>query len=200
MQYHDEHQHVQRRVHVGREDTVNAFISSHLSRIATIRNADILLATARSQWHTICTAKAVRKTQLFAFLLVSTFGLCHLFAEDAGARQRFAGTWEGKLKDKVICTIKLDADEAISGAMHACQINVNGDGDLIESEESQGSEEKPDPILDPKIQGDTLSFAIKDEDSEPPLKFELKLSGEQQAELTILNAPGRVKPIHFAKK
>jgi len=121
--------------------------------------------------------------------------------QDSGAQKRFAGLWEAKLKDKVICAIKLEAAaNNISGAVLACQIHVNGDGELIEQESSEPSDDKPEPILDPKIQGDTLSFAVKDEDDEQPLKFKLKLTCDTQAELRILNAPAPVKPIHFEKK
>jgi hypothetical protein len=139
----------------------------------------------------------MRKLPFFV-LLLAAIALHVLDAQDTGAQKRFAGTWEAKVKDKVICTIKLEASETISGAMHDCKINVNGDGELIEPEASEGSEDKPAPILDPKIQADTLSFEIKDEDD--LLKFELKLTGEGQAELRVLNAPALIKPIHFEKK
>jgi hypothetical protein len=44
-----------------------------------------------------------------------------------------------------ICTIKLEAAERISGAMHACKINVNDDGELIEPEASADSDARPTP-------------------------------------------------------
>jgi hypothetical protein len=142
----------------------------------------------------------MRKLPFFVFLL-AVISSTVLAAQDSGAQKRFAGLWEAKLKDKVICAIKLEAAaNNISGAVLACQIHVNGDGELIEQESSEPSDDKPEPILDPKVQGDTLSFAVKDEDDEQPLKFELKLTGEAQAELRILNAPAPIKPIHFEKK
>jgi len=52
-------------------------------------------------------------------------------------------------------------------------------------------------MLNPRVHGDTLSFEHK-EDGEV-VKFEMKLVGDGQAELTILDAPVPVKPIHFAK-
>ncbi len=141
----------------------------------------------------------MRKLPFFVFLL-AVISSTVLAAQDSGAQKRFAGLWEAKLKDKVICAIRLEAAQTISGAVLACQIHVNGDGELIEQESSEPSDDKPEPILDPKVQGDTLSFAVKDEDDEQPLKFELKLTGDTQAELRILNAPAPVKPIHFEKK
>ena len=134
--------------------------------------------------------------ELWIFILLLPLALVAL-AQDAGVPKRFAGTWEAKFKDKVICTINLEVADPLSGNMHACNVNVNEDGDLIEPE---GSDDKTDPILDPKLQGDTLSYSVKDEDGGEPLKFELKLTGEGRAELTFLNAPVKMKPIRFEKK
>jgi hypothetical protein len=120
-----------------------------------------------------------------------------VLAQDDGAQKRFAGTWEAKFHNKVICTIKLEAANPPSGAMHACTINVNGEGELIEPETA---DDRTNPILNPKLQGDTLRFAVKDEDSEQPMKFELKLSGDAQAELRFVSAPVAIKPIRFEKK
>ena len=134
-------------------------------------------------------------------LLVFWLAICGsrlLPAQDAGSQQRFAGTWEARFKEKVICTITLETGKTVAGAMHACQINVNSDGELIEAGASQDSEDKPDPILNPKIRGHVLAFEVQDD--EQPLKFELKLTGAAQSELQILNAPAPVKPIHFQKK
>lgn len=118
-------------------------------------------------------------------------------AQDAATQKRFIGTWEARFKDQVICTINLETGDPLSGNMHACNVNVNTDGDLIEPE---GSDDKTDKIVDPKLQGDTLSYSIKDEDGGEPLKFELKLTTEGHAELTFLNAPVKMKPIRFEKK
>jgi hypothetical protein len=120
-----------------------------------------------------------------------------LAGQDAEAQKKFAGTWEAKFKDKVICTIRLKASDPISGETDACNINVDANGDLQEPE-STGQPDAPSPILNPKLQGDTLTFEEKDGDD--VLKFEMKLTGDGQAELRILDAPVPVKPIHFARK
>jgi hypothetical protein len=138
----------------------------------------------------------MRKLRILVLLLpLASLAL----AQNADTQKRFAGTWEAKFRDKVICTIKLEAGESLSGVVQDCTINVNEQGDLIEPDASQ-SDDKPSPILDPKIDGDKLSFATKDEGDDPPMKFELKLTGATQAELHILSAPMPVKPIHFEKK
>ena len=120
-----------------------------------------------------------------------------LVAEDAEAQKRFAGTWEAKWKDKVICTLRLRAGEHISGEMEACNINADANGDLQEPE-STGHADPPSPILNAKLEGDTLRFEMKDDDD--VLKFEMKLLGDGRAELRILNSPVPIKPIHFDRK
>jgi hypothetical protein len=142
-------------------------------------------------WRFACFVDAMPRLRIFILLL--PLALLALAQEP----KRFAGTWEAKFKDRVICTINLEVANPVSGNMHACNVNVNEDGDLIEPE---GSDDKTDPILDPKLQGDTLSYSVKDEDGGEPLKFELKLTGEGHAELTFLNAPVKMKPIRFEKK
>lgn len=119
-------------------------------------------------------------------------------AQDAGAQKKFAGTWEAKWHDKVICTLMLKAGVQISGETADCRISVDANGDLQEPESSERSDMPPLPILNPKLQGDTLAFEQKDEDA--VLKFEMKLIGDGRAELRILNAEVTIKPIHFDRK
>ena len=132
---------------------------------------------------------------VFALLILEA--CLPLSAQDAKAQQRFAGTWEAKFKDKVICTIRLKVGEQISGETDACRINVDANGDLKEPEGTD-SPDQPSPILEPKINGDTLAFQEKDGDD--VMKFELKLVGDGQAELKILDSPVPMKPIHFARR
>lgn len=120
-----------------------------------------------------------------------------LTAQDAEAQKKFAGTWEAKWKDKVICTIRLKAGEPISGETEACNINVDANGDLQEPESTDHSD-APSPILNAKLEGDTLRFEEKDGDD--VLKFEMKLLGDGRAELRILDSPVPIKPIHFDRK
>jgi len=121
-----------------------------------------------------------------------------LAAQDAEAQRKFAGTWEAKLKDKVICTLRLKAGEQISGETEACSINVDANGDLQERDATEPSDNSPSPILNAKLQGDALIFEEKNGDE--VLKFELKLIGEGRAELRILDAPVPIKPIRFDRK
>lgn len=120
-----------------------------------------------------------------------------LVSQSAEAQKKFAGTWEAKWKDKVICTVRLKAGEHISGEMEACNINADANGDLQEPE-ATGNSDPPSPIHNAKLEGDTLTFEMKDDDD--VLKFEMKLLGDGRAEVRILDAPVPIKPIHFDRK
>ena len=143
--------------------------------------------------HRVARVEAMRK---FVVALLPLLACLPLGAQDAEAQKKFAGTWEAKFKDKVICTIRVKAGEQISGEMADCSISVDGNGDLQEPESTD--HDKPEPMLNPKLQGDTLNFESKDDDD--VLKFEMKLVGDAKAELRILEAPMPIKPIHFERK
>jgi hypothetical protein len=52
----------------------------------------------------ICYGRAMRR---FVIALLPLLACClPLTAQDSEAQKKFAGTWEAKFKDKVICTIK----------------------------------------------------------------------------------------------
>jgi hypothetical protein len=120
-----------------------------------------------------------------------------LAAQDADSQKHFVGTWEAKFKDKVICTIRVKAGDPLSGEMADCSISVDENGDL-RPQDSADTPDKPSPMLNPKVHGDRLTFESKDSDE--VLKFEMKVVGGGQAELTILDAPVPIKPIQFARK
>jgi hypothetical protein len=140
---------------------------------------------------------AVPPMRRFLFALPFLLACLPLAAQDAEAQKKFAGAWEAKFKDKVICTIRLKAGDGISGETDACSINVYANGELQEPESNERPD-TPSPILNAKLHGDTLTFEEKDGDD--VLKFEMKLTGDGQAELKILDAPVAVEPIHFARK
>jgi len=132
---------------------------------------------------------------VIALLLVATF--CAV-AQQADARGKFAGTWEAKWKDRVICTIRLKPGDPISGEMQSCSIHVDPNGDLMEPETTEDPDGPPEAILRPKLKGEMLSF--EEEDGSDVIKFELKLVGEGKAELRIQGSPVRINPIPFTRK
>ena len=109
----------------------------------------------------------------------------------------FIGTWEAKWRDKVICTIVLKPGSPVSGETRACSIRVDENGDLQQPESDPPSGE-PAPILNPKLDGETLTFEEKDDGE--LTKFELTLVGDGKARLRILDAPVRINPIPFTRK
>ena len=130
-------------------------------------------------------------------VLISLLVTLPLAAQDAQAQKKFGGTWEAKVKEKVICTLRLTAGDSLSGEMANCSIDIDANGDLQEPA-SEDHPDSPSPMMNIKIQDDTLSFEEKDGDD--MIKFELKVVGDGQAELKILDSPIAVKPIHFSRK
>jgi hypothetical protein len=120
-------------------------------------------------------------------------------AQNADEGGRFAGTWEAKFKGTVICTIALETAEKITGTASGCNISVDDEGNLVESEAAQEPAE-PEPILNAKVDSDTLSFEIRDEGDEHPIRMQIELKGEGRAELRIIDAPVKIKPIALTKR
>jgi hypothetical protein len=131
-------------------------------------------------------------------VVYAVFALLNL-ASTPAERERFAGTWEIKFNGAVICTIALETGEKISGTTSGCSINVDNDGNLIEPD-SPPEPAEPEPILNPKIDGSILSFEIRDEEDEHPTRMQIELKGEGRAELRIVDAPVKVKPIPLTKR
>lgn len=134
------------------------------------------------------------------FAIASLMFVCVvLVAQENKARTEFVGTWEAKWKEQVICTIRLMRGEPLSGETEACNIHVDDNGDLQAPEPAEHSNTPaPEPILNVRLQGETLTFEEKDGDD--VMKFEFKLVGEGKAELRFPGAPILIKPIQFARK
>ena len=132
--------------------------------------------------------------QLAALFLLSSLTLP---AQDPGAGARFAGTWEARWKDLVICTIRLKPGTPPTGETEACSIHVDENGNLQEPEEMDHSG-TPTPILNVKLTGDILTFEEKDDDE--VIRFEMRLVGDGKAELRFPGAPVRINPIPFVRR
>lgn len=126
-----------------------------------------------------------------------------LAAQQGKAQKAFAGAWEGKFKDTVFCLLKLEAGTKISGTMSPGKIAVNDEGDITEAEPSDPPPSGQDlPILDPKLEGNKLSFEWKEGPDDPePAKFEMTLTSEGEADLRIVVAGDHpIKPIRLKRK
>ena len=148
-----------------------------------------------------CYADRMLKQLMFSlwlFILCATF--CVLPAgQDSKGQKAFAGTWEGKFKGKVFCVLKLETDPSISGTFSPGRISVDNDGEITEAEPSTppGSSF---PILHPKLQNSQLSFEWKEDDDQEVLRFEMKLTGQAEAELHLVGIDNPIQPIHLHRK
>lgn len=125
------------------------------------------------------------------------FACLPLVAQEAELQNKFQGTWEAKVGDTVVCTIRLKTGQTVSGETIACSIHVDENGNL-QVPESTDQSDKPAPILNAKLKGDTLNF--EERDGNDITVFQLKLVGDGKAELSFLNAPVPIKPIRFTRK
>jgi len=132
---------------------------------------------------------------LIALLALATFPSG---AEQTDVRNKFVGTWEARWQEKVICTIRLRFGEPLSGETRACNIHVGASGDLEEPETTERSDGPPAPILNPKLNGETLTFEERDDSD--VIRFEMRLIGDGKAELSFPGAPVRINPIPFTRK
>jgi len=145
-----------------------------------------------------------RRRALFAFCVLATICLiasvfsvqvAHVRNAQKGPN-RFAGTWEGRFKDKVFVTVSLsDKDDKLDGTVSRFSIKMNPSGGLTDASSTVGADEisgnVPDAALlrlNTKTKGTVRSSAG---DSEQSIRFDMKLTGADQAELRISEAaPG----------
>ena len=106
-------------------------------------------------------------------------------------QKRFQGTWEAKFNGQVFCTIKLEAGNEINGTFSLGDIRVDDDGELMEASSAQETA----AILHPKIEGERLSFEVKDGDENEPMKLAMRVEDERHGELHFVNSPSKIKPI-----
>jgi hypothetical protein len=137
----------------------------------------------------------------FVLALLTIAGLSAMIsAQENQTQKAFAGTWEGKFKGAVFCVLKLEPGEKISGTLSPGTITVNDDGDITDA---QPSEPEPSgkelPILNPKIGDRKLSFDWKDTDDDTS-KFELKITGEGEAQLRLIEFGDHIKPIILRRR
>jgi hypothetical protein len=124
------------------------------------------------------------------------FSAALLLGQDTPAK-KFAGTWEARFNGAVFCVLKIQPGEKLTGSMTSVDIGVDNEGNLTTAE----AKDEVFPILKPAIETDTLTFEWTDDPKEDPLKFEMKLTGKQQAQLRFVTMPEgvKVKPFNFTK-
>jgi hypothetical protein len=143
------------------------------------------------------TAHMPKRFKVFA-TVVAALGWLTLAAQEKKTQEALAGTWEGKFKGTVFCVLKLEAGSKISGTLSPGKIALNDEGEITEAEPSP----QDFPILNPRVEGSKLRFEWKEGPDDPePVQFEMKLTGDGESELAILNAGDHpIKPIGLKRK
>jgi hypothetical protein len=120
-----------------------------------------------------------------------------LFAQNTST-EKFTGTWEARFDGAVFCVLKIQSADKLSGSMTGVDIGVDNDGNL----NSARAEDQEFPILKPAIENDTLTFEWTDDPNETPLKFEMKVTANQQAQLRFVTTPDniKIKPFTFTRR
>ena len=110
----------------------------------------------------------------------------------AAADSPIAGTWRGKMHNlpAVVLTVKNDQGK-LSGTILFYFLHRKTEQDPWEVDTTHS---KPLPLLDPKFDGKTLSFQVSHKEAhpprtlnDPPVSFEMRLTGKGEAELQNLN-------------
>ena len=125
------------------------------------------------------------------------FSVVALLGQDTPAK-KFTGTWEARFNGAVFCILKIQSGDKLTGSMSAVDIGVDGEGNLSSAQ----AKDEEFPILKPNIENDSLTFEWTDDPNEDPLKFEMKLTGKQEAQLRFVTTPegGKIKPFSFIKR
>jgi len=125
------------------------------------------------------------------------FSAVALLGQDTPAK-KFTGTWEARFNGSVFCVLKIQSGDKLTGAMSAVDIGVDGEGNLSSAQ----AKDEVFPILKPNVENDSLTFEWTDDPNEDPLKFEMKLTGKQEAQLRFVTTPEgvKIKPFTFMKR
>jgi hypothetical protein len=119
-----------------------------------------------------------------------------MLGQDTPAK-KFAGTWEARFNGAIFCVLKIQPGEKLTGSMTSVDIGVDNEGNLTTAE----AKDEAFPILKPAIENDSLTFEWTDDPNEDPLKFEMKLTGNEEAQLRFVTTPEgvKIKPFSFTK-
>ncbi len=130
-------------------------------------------------------------------LAVILFSVVALLGQQTPAT-KFTGTWEARFEGAVFCVLKIQSGEKLTGSMTGVDIGVDNDGNLSSAQ----AQDEEFPILKPSIENDGLTFEWTDDPNEAPLKFEMKITGKQEAQLRFVTTPEgvKIKPFTFTRR
>jgi hypothetical protein len=119
---------------------------------------------------------------VFAFLASTAIAQSQPAAPGYSA---YVGTWTAQFKGKTFLTLKLaQANGTLTGTMSGATVRFNKDGSLSEATPKDTQHD----IIDPLLNEGQLYFKTKEADK-PPVGFQVKLTGENSAELKLI-VPG----------
>jgi hypothetical protein len=99
----------------------------------------------------------------------------------------FVGTWQGQFQSKTFLTVTLTMlNNQLTGTVSHASVQVDKDGELTSAETKDGS----DPVMDPRLSGQTLSFSTQGESQTS--QYEMTLTGANEAELKLKPPAGQV--------
>jgi LssY C-terminus len=117
-----------------------------------------------------------------AFVLPALAGRSAALQTPAGVDE-FAGTWEAQFQGKAFLTIKLaNQDGKLTGTVSHTNVQLDQSGELTRAEPALGE----DPVVDAKLDGNTLLLTSKDQQSQDTAQFQITLTGADQAEVQQL--------------
>ena len=94
--------------------------------------------------------------------------------------------------------MKIQTGDKLAGWMSSVDIDVDEDGNL----RSAQAKDAEFPIVRPSIENGSLTFEWNDDPNEAPLKFEIKMTGDREAQLKFVTTPEgvKIKPFTFTRR
>jgi hypothetical protein len=138
--------------------------------------------------------RQARRMSLAAGLLA--FVLCSLANRSAALQppassDAFAGTWQAQFQGKTFLTIKLaKQDGKLTGTISHIDVQLDQNGNLTSAAPAEGE----DPVVDTKLDGNTLLLTGKDQQSQAATQFQIKLAGADEAEVQQLGKISATAP------
>jgi len=104
-------------------------------------------------------------------------------------RQAFLGTWRGLFNGKTYLLLSLnEADNKLAGAVSVGAFGINESGQVTRVK-AEADPRDAVPISNGKLEGDFLSFSGKTPDGRSDVLFQMRLAGENAAELKCILVP-----------
>lgn len=113
----------------------------------------------------------------------------HFAPATATNAKQFVGVWKASFQGHTFLTVTLAIDgNKLTGSVSHADIELNKAGELTKAEANDA--EEPDPIIDARVDGDTLRITTKSTDgSEDSIEAEIRLVAGNEADLRMVVPP-----------